>query len=110
MAKRSTIVYSTDPNFRPEEDSQEEQDTPAAKEQRLTVRLDRKHRGGKTVTLIEGFRGKNSDLEDFGKKIKAYCGTGGAVKDGQVIIQGDHREKVIAWLKKNDYTGVKSQS
>lgn len=96
------FVYSTDPNFsfQPE---QENSETLAPAQQKLRVRLDTKHRAGKAVTLIEGFVGKEEDLEDLGKKIKSFCGTGGSAKDGEIIVQGDQREKVMQWLLKNNY-------
>lgn len=72
-------------------------------QQKLKVRLETKHRGGKAVTLIEGFSGTSEDMEDLGKKLKNFCGTGGSAKDGEIIIQGDQREKVMQWLVKNDY-------
>ena len=97
------FVYSTDPNFRFEEEADEIQDTLSAKEQKLKVRLETKHRGGKTVTLIQGFIGKEEDLEELGKKLKNSCGTGGSAKDGEIIIQGDQREKVFQWLLKNGF-------
>jgi len=73
----------------------------------LKVRLDTKHRAGKAVTLIEGFTGTDEDLQALGKKIKAFCGTGGSAKDGDIIMQGDQREKVLQWLKKNGYSQSK---
>jgi len=96
----SGLVYSTDPNFRLEDDSIEQQETLQPARQRLKIRLDTKHRGGKTVSLIEGFVGKEEDLEELGKKIKTFCGTGGSVKDGIIIIQGDQREKIKQGLVK----------
>jgi translation initiation factor 1 len=101
------FVYSTDPNFRFEEKSQEMHDTLSPKEQKLKIRLETKHRGGKTVTLIEGFIGKEEDLEELGKKLKNFCGTGGSAKDGEIIIQGDQRDKVLQWLLKNGYEKTK---
>ena len=97
------FVYSTDPNFKFEEEEQEMQETLVPKEQKLKVRFETKHRGGKTVTLVEGFIGKEDDLEELGKKLKNFCGTGGSAKDGEIIIQGDQREKVLQWLIKNGY-------
>ena len=98
------LVYSTDPNFKlPEEDSSDETTlTPAL--QKLRIRLDTKHRAGKAVTLVEGFTGTNTDREELGKKLKTFCGTGGSVKDGEIIIQGDHRDKVLLWLQRNGFT------
>lgn len=96
------FVYSTNPDFsfQPEEEYIQ---TLAAEKQRLRVRLDTKHRGGKTVTLVEGFIGNAEDLADLGKKLKSFCGTGGSAKDGEIIVQGDQRDKVLQWLLKNDY-------
>ena len=97
------FVYSTDPNFRFEEQPDELRETLIPKEQKLKIRLETKHRGGKAVTLIEGFVGKEEDLEDLGKKLKNFCGTGGSAKEGEIIIQGDQREKVLQWLLKTGY-------
>ncbi|MBZ5494472.1 MAG: translation initiation factor [Acidobacteriia bacterium] len=68
---------------------------------------DTKQRAGKVVTLVEGFVGKEEDLKELEKKLKSYCGTGGSSKDGQIIIQGDQREKVMQWLQKNNYAKSK---
>lgn len=97
------FVYSTDPNFKFEQEQPGEQNTVSPKEQRLKIRLETKHRGGKTVTLIEGFIGKEDDLEELSKKLKNFCGSGGSAKDNEIIIQGDHRDKVLQWLLKNGY-------
>jgi len=102
----SGIIYSTDPDFRIEEDISQEE-TLAPRVQKLRIRLDTKQRAGKAVTLVEGFIGKTEDLEDLGKKLKGYCGTGGSVKDGLIIIQGDQRDKILQWLLKNDYSSSK---
>ena len=96
------FVYSTDPDFSFEEDNAS-QSTLQPAQQKLKIRLDSKHRAGKAVTLIEGFMGKEEDLEDLGKKLKSFCGTGGSAKDGEIIVQGDQREKVLQWLMKNGY-------
>jgi translation initiation factor 1 len=101
------FVFSTDPNFRFAEEPENDQDTLPPVQQKLRVRLDTKQRAGKAVTLVTGFIGKEDDLEDLGKKLKNFCGTGGSVKDGEVIIQGDQREKVMQWLLKNDYKNSK---
>ena len=100
------FVYSTDPGFSFEEE-QSNAETLTAAQQKLKVRLDTKHRAGKAVTLIEGFIGKDEDLQDLGKKLKSFCGTGGSAKDGEIIVQGDQREKVMQWLLKNGYKQVK---
>jgi translation initiation factor 1 len=101
------FVFSTDPNFRFEAEEQQNQETLPAKQQKLKVRLETKHRAGKAVTLVQGFIGTEEDIEVLGKQLKNYCGTGGSVKDGEIIIQGDQREKVLQWLVKNEYTGSK---
>ncbi|MEJ7680096.1 MAG: translation initiation factor [Segetibacter sp.] len=87
--------------------SEEVQETLSPIQQKLKVILDKKQRGGKAVTLVENFIGKEEDLEDLGKKLKNFCGTGGSVKDRQIIIQGDQREKVLQWLIKNGYKNSK---
>jgi translation initiation factor 1 len=103
---RSGIIYSTDPDFKPEEESfPEEHLTP--RQQKLKVRLDTRQRAGKAVTLVEGFIGPASELEALGRQLKGHCGTGGSVKDGLVIIQGDQREKIVQWLQKNGYAPTK---
>jgi translation initiation factor 1 len=101
------FVYSTDPDFRYEAEEMKTAETLSPKQQKLKIKLDTKHRGGKAVTLVDGFMGKTEDLEVLGKQLKNYCGTGGAVKDGQVIIQGDQRDKVLQWLLKNEYSGAR---
>lgn len=101
------FVYSTDPNFRFEEEASEETATLAPAEQKLKIRLDTKQRAGKVVTLINGFIGTNDDLEELGKKLKNHCGTGGSAKDGEIIVQGDHRDKILQWLQKNGYKNSK---
>ena len=100
------FVYSTDPAFSFEEDKENIDTLPVA-QQKLKVRLDTKHRAGKAVTLVEGFVGQEQDLEDLGKKLKSFCGTGGSAKDGEIIVQGDQREKVLQWLLKNGYSKTK---
>jgi translation initiation factor 1 len=100
------FVYSTDPNFSFEEE-QSNKETLLPAQQKLKVKLDSKRRAGKVVTLVEGFAGKEEDLEDLGKKLKSFCGTGGSAKDGEIIVQGDQREKVLQWLLKNGYKNTK---
>ncbi len=111
MSKKSKpdargFVYSTDPDFKFEEE-QKVGETILPEQQRLKIKLDTKHRAGKAVTLIEGFIGKDEDLQDLGKKLKTFCGTGGSTKDGEIIIQGDQRDKVMQWLGKNGYKNRK---
>ncbi|MES1226884.1 MAG: translation initiation factor, partial [Bacteroidota bacterium] len=100
------FVYSTDPDFKFEEEKNIGETLPAA-QQKLRIRLDTKHRAGKAVTLIKNFIGNEQDLEELGKKLKNFCGTGGSAKDGEIIVQGDQRDKVLQWLIKNDYKNTK---
>jgi translation initiation factor 1 len=100
------IVFSTDPSFSFEEEQRSEETRPPA-QQKLKVRLDTKQRAGKAVTLVEGFIGKQQDMDDLGKKLKNFCGTGGSVKDGEILVQGDQRDKVVQWLTKNGFKNVK---
>jgi translation initiation factor 1 len=108
MSKKSKsdkhgFVYSTDPLFQFNPEEQEHTETLPPEQQKLSIKLETKHRGGKTVTLVLGFKGKEEDLEELGKKIKTYCGTGGSAKDGEIVIQGDQREKVLQWLQNNGF-------
>ena len=103
----SGLVYSTDPNLKLTEETEEFSETIPAAQQKLRIRLDTRHRAGKAVTLVDGFIGKDTDREDLGKKLKTYCGTGGSVKDGEIIVQGDNRDKVMQWLIKNGYSSSK---
>jgi translation initiation factor 1 len=97
------FVYSTDPSFHFENDDAQEHETLPASQQKLKLRLDTKQRAGKAVTLIDGFIGTVNDIEQLGKTLKNYCGTGGSVKDFAIIIQGDQRDKILQWLLKNGY-------
>lgn len=107
--KKSTggIVYSTDPSFKKEEEQLQPTENLAPAQQKLRIRLDTKQRAGKAVTLVQDFVGPDQELEELGKKLKSFCGTGGSVKDGEVIVQGDNRDKVLQWLIKNGYTKSK---
>jgi translation initiation factor 1 len=91
------IVYSTHPSFGAS-DGAAPPPTPPPGQQRLRIRLETKHRGGKTATVVTGFIGRTADLEDLGRRLKAHCGTGGSAKDGEIIIQGDQQAKVKALL------------
>jgi translation initiation factor 1 len=102
----SPLVYSTDPNFSPIQD-EAEVETLSVDQQPLKVILETKHRAGKTVTVIYGFIGKEEDMNVLGKALKNHCGTGGSVKDGEIIIQGDHRQKVFQFLKQKGYNKAK---
>ncbi len=106
--KPTGIVYSTNPDFKFEFDEVEEQETLLPQQQDLRVWIDRKHRAGKQVTLVTGFVGSADDLEVLGKLIKTKCGTGGSVKDGEIIIQGDVRDKVMDILAKAGYKAKKA--
>lgn len=96
------LVYSTDPNAVHQEEIEE---IPALdnKQQKLYVSLDKKQRGGKKVTLVEGFLGHEDDVKELGKEIKKLCGVGGSVKDMEILVQGDFRDKVFAYLQKEGY-------
>lgn len=100
------IVYSTDPDFRMDEETAPEETLPP-KQQKLRVRLDTKQRAGKAVTLVQGFSGTGEDLEQLGKQLKTHCGTGGSVKEGEIIIQGDQRDKICQWLLAKGFSSTK---
>ena len=96
MSKKNAIgvVYSTNPNFQYQYDDEPEAATLPPQQQKLRVRLEKHHRGGKTVTLVTGFVGSQADLEELGRTLKSRCGVGGSAKDGEILVQGDHVEKV----------------
>ena len=104
---RLNVVYSTNPNFQYESNEEEEQETLPQNQQKLRVSMEKKGRGGKTVTLIRGFIGTEDDLKDLGKLLKTKCGVGGSVKDEEIIIQGDFKQRVIDLLKAEGYTQTK---
>jgi len=97
------FVYSTDPDFSYQPSTDAEEETLPVSQQRLRISLDTKQRAGKAVTLITGFVGKKADLEMLGKALRNFCGTGGSAKEGEIIVQGDQREKVKQYLKKEGY-------
>ena len=101
------FIYSTDPNFNFEPEQAAIADTLPPAKQALRIKLDTKHRAGKAVTLITGFIGTADDVEKLGKQLKNFCGTGGSVKDAEMIVQGDQRDKVLQWLLKNGYSATK---
>lgn len=97
------LVYSSNPDFNlPSEEERKVETLPPSK-QKLTVYLDRRNRGGKTVTLVKGFVGSDGDLAELGRRLKSRCGTGGSAKDGEILIQGDCRDKVTTLLTDMGY-------
>jgi translation initiation factor 1 len=107
MAKQKkekiNVVYSTNPDFNFQFDEEEEVETLPNAQQQLYVSIDRKQRGGKEVTLVEGFVGREDDLKELGKLLKSKCGVGGTVKDNEILIQGNFRDKVFDLLTKEGY-------
>jgi translation initiation factor 1 len=101
--KRLGVVFSTNPDFHYEEEAEEEQLTLEPSKQNLIVSIDRKGRGGKQVTLVSGFVGSSDDLAELGRLLKVKCGVGGSAKDGEITIQGDFRDRVVALLKDMGY-------
>lgn len=100
--KHGGMVYSTNPNFKPDE-TPNSSETLAPNEQLLELHRETKGRGGKAVAIVRGFIGSDEDLADLGKKLKSHCGTGGSAKNGEIIIQGDQRLKVEQFLKSKGY-------
>lgn len=105
--ERLNIVYSTDTNFEYENGRTAEAETLPPDKQALRIRLDRRQRNGKQVTLVTGFTGTEDDLKTLGKLLKTKCGVGGSAKDGEIIIQGDFREKVKALLLAEGYKNTR---
>ncbi len=113
MSKKSkqlvNVVYSTNPNFQYQTESDDEAETLPKNQQKLYVSIDRKQRGGKDVTLVEGFIGTEEDLKELGKTLKSKCGVGGSVKDNEILIQGAMRDKVYDLLVKDGYSQTKKK-
>ncbi|MBC8084067.1 MAG: translation initiation factor [Hymenobacter sp.] len=105
---RTGVVYSTNPDFSYQTDEPAAAATPPPPQQQLRVQLDKKQRGGKQVTLVTGFVGTDADLQALGKLLKTKCGVGGNAKDGEVLVQGDFRDKVLAVLLKEGYKAKKA--
>lgn len=101
--KRLGVVFSTNPDFTYEEETEQEPATLAPEKQHLIVSIDRKGRGGKQVTLVTGFVGTSEDLAELGRTLKVKCGVGGTAKDGEITIQGDFRDRVVVLLKEMGY-------
>ena len=108
LADLGGIMYSTDPSFVYEDENDAVQESLPNNQQDLRVQLDKKNRGGKAVTLITGFVGSTAELEQLSKLLKTKCGVGGGAKDGEIIIQGDFRDKVVLMLQKEGYKVKKS--
>lgn len=104
---RLGMVYSTNPDFEYEEAAEEEVATLPKNRQRLRLRIEKNGRGGKTVSIVSGFVGVESDLKELAKMLKVKCGVGGSVKDGEIVIQGDFKDRLIQMLKSDGYTDVK---
>ena len=105
--ERLNIVYSTNPDFQYSTDEIEENETLPKQQQKLRVSIEKNHRGGKTVTIVRNFIGTSDDMKELGKQLKTKCGVGGSVKDGEILIQGEFKEKIIDILKKEGYTQTK---
>ena len=101
--ERLNIVYSTNPDFAYSTDEKEENETLPKQQQKLRVSIEKNHRGGKTVTLVKNFIGTEADMKELGKLLKTKCGVGGSAKDGEIAIQGDFRDRVVALLKDMGY-------
>lgn len=102
------IVYSTNPDLEFSNEELPQEETLPPQQQNLKVMLDKKSRGGKQVTLISGFIGTDEDLKALGKQLKTKCGVGGAAKDGEILIQGNHRDKIVAILADQGYKAKKA--
>ncbi|MEM9833011.1 MAG: translation initiation factor [Bacteroidota bacterium] len=101
--KQSGVVYSTNPDYSYESDEPNQEETLPPGEQQLRVWRDRKG-GGKQVTVVRDFVGSDDDLKDLGKQLKSHCGVGGSTKDSEILVQGDQRDKVVAYLLKKGYS------
>jgi translation initiation factor 1 len=106
--KNGGMVFSTDPDFNYDSFSEEEVESLPNNKQDLRIFLDKKNRAGKAVSIVSGYIGKYEDLNALGSLLKKLCGVGGSVKDGEVIIQGDFRDKILAYLIKEGYKAKKA--
>lgn len=101
------VVYSTNPDYQYRYDEEPMAETLMPEKQKLRVRIEKNHRGGKTVTVVTGFVGTDADLQELGRRLKTACGVGGSAKDGEIIVQGEQREKVVTTLLKLGYVKIK---
>jgi translation initiation factor 1 len=104
---RLNVVYSTNPDFHYETEDAPEDETLPKQQQRLRVSIEKKGRGGKTVTVVTGFVGSEEDLKELGRMLKSKCGVGGSSKDGEILIQGELKQRVIDLLKAEGYSQTK---
>lgn len=105
--ERLNIVYSTNPDYQYITDEKEENETLPKQQQKLRVSIEKNHRGGKTVTIVKNFIGSDNDAKELGRLLKTRCGVGGSVKDGEILVQGDFKAKIIELLKNDGYTQTK---
>ncbi len=105
--ERLNIVYSTNPDFQYSTDEKDEIATLPKQQQKLRVSIEKNHRGGKTVTIVKNFTGTDNDLKELGRLLKTRCGVGGTAKDGEILVQGDFKQKIVEILQKEGYTQTK---
>lgn len=105
---RKGVVYSTNPDYDYEYEQEQEEETLPPNQQQLRVLIDRRKRRGKEVTLVQNFVGTNDDLKDLGKLLKTKCGVGGSAKDGEILVQGNFKDKIVELLKEEGYTQTKA--
>lgn len=105
--QRLGVVFSTNPDFNYATEEEPEDETLPKQQQRLRVSMERAGRGGKTVTLVRGFVGTDADLQALGRTLKQRCGVGGSAKDGEIIVQGDFRQRIVELLKSDGYSQTK---
>lgn len=105
--ERLNIVYSTNPDFQYSTNEDEQAETLPKQQQKLRVSIEKNHRGGKTVTVVKNFVGNDEDIKELARLLKTRCGVGGSAKDGEILIQGDFKQKIIELLKSEGYTQTK---